>query len=427
MASTKPIVFVVDDDVSVRESLELLIYNEGWQPETFASAPEFLDRPQALVPSCLLLDISLPGLNGLDLQKRVAVERTNTPIIFITGYGDVPKTVQAMKTGAVEFLTKPFNDEVLLTAIRQALERSRVALAQEMEMKELRDRYASLTPREREVMALVVSGLLNKQVGGELGISEITVKAHRGQMMQKMKANSVADLVKMAGRLHDGAATKENVRLEERTRIAQELHDTLLQTFLSASMQLGVAVDAVPEESPMKSRLDRVLQIISRGIEEGRSTIQDLRSSDSRTMDLVVALASVEQELSCRPDIDFRVNVVGRQQPLNPFIQQEIYRIGREALLNAFCHSRAKCVEFELEYADRELQMRVCDDGIGIDPQVLRHGREGHWGLAGMRERAERIGGFLNISSIPTNGTEVRLSIPSNIAFTFQRLKTAGQ
>jgi len=149
MASTKPIVFVVDDDVSVRESLELLIYNEGWQPETFASAQEFLDRPQTLVPSCLLLDISLPGLNGLDLQKRVAVERTNRPIIFITGYGDVPKTVQAMKTGAVEFLTKPFNDEVLLTAIRQALERSRLGLAQAADMQELRDRYSSLTPRER--------------------------------------------------------------------------------------------------------------------------------------------------------------------------------------------------------------------------------------------------------------------------------------
>ena len=201
MASTKPIVFVVDDDVSVRESLELLIYNEGWQPETFASAQEFLDRPQTLVPSCLLLDISLPGLNGLDLQKRVAVERTNTPIIFITGYGDVPKTVQAMKTGAVEFLTKPFNDEVLLTAVRKALEQSRLALAQEAEMKDLRDRYALLTPRERQVMTLVVSGLLNKEVGGELGISEITVKAHRGQVMQKMKANSLADLVIIAQRL----------------------------------------------------------------------------------------------------------------------------------------------------------------------------------------------------------------------------------
>jgi len=205
VATTKHIVFVVDDDVSVRESLELLINNEGWQPRTFASAQEFLGSPRAVVPSCLLLDISLPGLNGLELQKRVAAERTDMPIIFITGYGDVPKTVQAMKAGAIEFLTKPFNDEVLLTAIRQALERSRLALVQETEMQELRSHYASLTPREREVMALVVSGLLNKQVGGELGISEITVKAHRGQVMQKMKANSVADLVKMAGRL-DGKA-----------------------------------------------------------------------------------------------------------------------------------------------------------------------------------------------------------------------------
>ena len=205
MATDKPIVFVVDDDVSVRESLELLINNEGWQSKTFASAQEFLDSPRAVVPSCLLLDISLPGLNGLELQKRVAVERTEMPIIFITGYGDVPKTVQAMKAGAVEFLTKPFNDEVLLTGIQQALEKSRLALIREGEMQELRNHYASLTPREREVMTLVVSGLLNKQVGGELGISEITVKAHRGQVMQKMKANSVADLVKMAARLQRSA------------------------------------------------------------------------------------------------------------------------------------------------------------------------------------------------------------------------------
>ena len=207
MATAKPVVFVVDDDVSVRESLELLIGNEGWQPRTFAAAQEFLDSPRAFVPSCLLLDISLPGLNGLELQKRVAVERTDMPIIFITGYGDVPKTVQAMKAGAIEFLTKPFKEEVLLTAIQQALERSRLALVQTAEMQELRQRYASLTPREREVMALVVSGLLNKQVGGELGISEITVKAHRGQVMQKMKANSVADLVRTAGRLRVDAAT----------------------------------------------------------------------------------------------------------------------------------------------------------------------------------------------------------------------------
>jgi FixJ family two-component response regulator len=201
MSETVPIVFVVDDDISVRESLESLLRCEGWQPETYASAPEFLARPRALTPSCLILDVSLPGLNGLDLQKRVALERHEMPIIFITGHGDVPMTVRAMKAGAQEFLTKPFNDEVLLAAIRQALERSRIALGREMEMQALKGRYASLTVRERQVMALVASGKPNKQVGSELGISEITVKAHRGKVMEKMQAGSIADLVKMAGKL----------------------------------------------------------------------------------------------------------------------------------------------------------------------------------------------------------------------------------
>jgi FixJ family two-component response regulator len=201
MTSATPVVFIVDDDVSVRESLELLVRNENWKPETFASAQEFLNHPRKLVPSCLVLDLSLPGLNGLELQKQLAVEPINTPIIFITGYGDVPKTVQAMKAGAVEFLTKPLDYEALVSAIRNALQRSRLALAHGSEMQELRDRYASLTHREQQVMALVVSGLLNKQVGGELGISEITVKAHRRQVMQKMKANSLADLVRMASKL----------------------------------------------------------------------------------------------------------------------------------------------------------------------------------------------------------------------------------
>ena len=210
MATAKPIVFVVDDDVWIRESLQTLLRDEGWHPETFASAQEFLDRPRAFVPSCLVLDISLPGLNGLELQKRIAVERTDMPIIFITGHGDIPMSVGAMKAGAVEFLTKPFNDEVLLTAIRQALERSRQALAQETKIQELLDRYASLTPRERDVMRLVVSGLLNKQVAGELGITESTVKAHRGQVMQKMKANSVADLVKMTAILNQSGETKRS-------------------------------------------------------------------------------------------------------------------------------------------------------------------------------------------------------------------------
>jgi FixJ family two-component response regulator len=201
MSENTPIVYVVDDDVSVRESLELLIQSAGWRPETFSSAEDFLSHRRSLVPSCLVLDVSLPGLNGLELQKRVAVERTHIPIIFITGHGDVPTSVQAMKAGAAEFLTKPFSPDVFLAAIGDAIERSRAAMGIEAEMLALHHRYASLTAREREVMALVVSGLLNKQVGGELGISEITVKAHRGQVMRKMGATSLADLVRIAVRL----------------------------------------------------------------------------------------------------------------------------------------------------------------------------------------------------------------------------------
>ncbi len=221
MPQTIPIVFVVDDDVSVRESLEFLILSEGWQPETFASAQEFLARPRVLVPSCLVLDVSLPGLNGFDLQKRVAAERTDMPIIFITGYGDVPMTVRAMKAGAVEFLTKPFSDEVLLSALRQAIERSRVTLGREIEMLAFRDCYGSLTDRERQVMGLVVSGLSNKQVGSELGISEITVKAHRGRMMQKMKADSLPDLVKIAARLRLASASISHAGSRDRPVLRQ--------------------------------------------------------------------------------------------------------------------------------------------------------------------------------------------------------------
>ena len=195
--TTKPIVFVVDDDITVRESLKGLIEASGWQAETFASAKEFLARPRPQMPSCLVLDVFLPDFSGLDLQKRVAGDRPDMPVIFITGCGDVSMSVQAMKAGAIEFLTKPFRKDVLMDAVRQALERSRRALELSAYRKALHESYRLLTAREREVMVLVVSGLLNKQVGGELGISEITVKAHRGQVMRKMKADSLPALVNM--------------------------------------------------------------------------------------------------------------------------------------------------------------------------------------------------------------------------------------
>jgi FixJ family two-component response regulator len=197
-----PIVFVVDSDISVRESLETMIRFAGLEPETYACARTFLQRPRALVPSCLVLDVSLPDLSGLDLQNLIAAERADMPIIFVTGCGDVPMTVQAMKAGALEFFTKPFDDQVLLNAIRYAIERSRAALSEAAGMQSIRAHFASLSPREREVMELVVCGLLNKQVGAELGISELTVKVHRRQVMRKMEARSFAELIRMAGRLH---------------------------------------------------------------------------------------------------------------------------------------------------------------------------------------------------------------------------------
>jgi FixJ family two-component response regulator len=195
-----PIVFIVDDDVSVRESLEAFVADRGWLPEVFGSAEAFLARPRPRSPSCVLLDVRLPDLNGLEVQKRVG-ERKDMPIIFITGYGDIPMTVRAMKAGAAEFLTKPFTDDALLIAIRSALERSRASLDEQLSLHALRKRHQALSRREHEVMALVVRGRLNKQIGGDLGISEITVKAHRGRAMHKMRAKSLAELVNMAARL----------------------------------------------------------------------------------------------------------------------------------------------------------------------------------------------------------------------------------
>ena len=354
-------VFVVDDDRSVRESLRNLIRSAGLNVQTFASAQEFLTSQRPGAPNCLVLDVQMPGLSGLDLQQELAKDLAQIPIIFITGHEDIPMTVRAMKAGAVDFLIKPFDEEALLNSVRSAL-----------------------ASRGEETLTLRWCGT----------VTEIESRKQEEERVRK-----------------------ENVRLEERTRIAQELHDTLLQTFQSALLHLGAALDDMTQDSPFKPELDRTLQIMRRGIEEGRSAIQGLRSSGSQTSDLVAALSHLQEELEVPPDIDFRVIVTGRQRQLPREIEDEIYRIGREALGNAFCHSRAKRVELELEYSDTELRIRIRDNGRGIDPQVLEKGRDGHWGLAGMRERATRIGGRLKILSSPMAGTEVQLSIPSNVAF----------
>jgi len=210
MPPTTPIVVVVDDDISIRESLELLIQNEGWEPALFGSAHEFLAALPTVLPCCLILDVNLPDLSGLDIQQRISEDKSSTPIIFITGYGDIPTSVRAMKAGAAEFLTKPLDDEKMVEAIRDAVLRSQANLKREGALRRLQERFALLTVREREVMNLVVKGLMNKQVGFELGISEITVKAHRGRVMEKMQATTFVDLVNMAGRLGISTA-RENL------------------------------------------------------------------------------------------------------------------------------------------------------------------------------------------------------------------------
>jgi signal transduction histidine kinase len=362
MNNTGALVYVVDDDVSVREAVGGLIRSAGWRADGFSSAQEFLASSRAEGPSCLVLDVELPGLSGLDLQQELAKKDVRTPIIFLTARGDIPMSVRAMKAGALEFLTKPINDEVLLDAIRMGIAHYQ-------------------TPRQQGRGTSLSSAAIAQEFG---------------------------------------------VRMEERTRIARELHDTLLQSFHGLILRFQAAENLLPARpSEAKEALEKALDRADQALAEGRDAVHDLRSATVVTNDLAAAVATLGEELAghdttgaaSRNSPVFLVDVEGTPQDLHPIPQDEIYRIAREALRNAFRHARARRIEVEIRYGVRELRVRIRDDGSGIAPSALRDGPAGHWGLTGMRERAGRIGGQMDLWSELGAGTEVELRVPASIAY----------
>jgi signal transduction histidine kinase len=353
MHNTGAAVYVVDDDASVREAVGGLIRSAGLRAESFSSAQEFLAGARAEVPGCLVLDVELPGLSGLDLQQELAKADVQIPIIFLTGRGDIPMSVRAMKAGALEFLTKPVDDEVLLNAIR---------------------------------MGIAHCQTLSQQ--------------RRGTLLSLAAIDEV--------RLEE--------RVNERTRIARELHDTLLQSFQGAMLRFQVGVDRLPA-GETKDVLEKALETGDQAIVEGREAIHDLRASTMVANDLVQAVRALGDELASQDSPRFRLVVEGRARNLPPILRGEICRIAREAVRNAFRHAQARRIEAEITYSDKLLRLRIRDDGRGLDPGIVEEGVAGHYGLAGMLERATQIGGQLNVWSRSGTGTEVELNIPGSIAY----------
>jgi signal transduction histidine kinase len=345
-------VYVVDDDASVREAVGGLISSAGLRAETFASAQEFLAGTRAEVPSCLVLDVELPGLSGLDLQQELAKADVQIPIIFLTGRANVPMSVRAMKAGALDFLTKPIDDEVLLDAIRKGIAHYR-------------------TPQQR-----------------------------RGTLPSSAAIDDV--------RLDE--------RVKERARIARELHDTLLQSFQGLMLLLQRELGRLPP-GHTKEVLEKALDTGEQAIVEARDAVLDLRSSTMVSSDLVQAVRSLGDDLAARDSASFHLVVEGPPLDLQPTLRDEIYRIAREALRNAFRHAKARRIEAEIRYSDKVLRLRIRDDGQGMDPGIIEGGPIRHYGLLGMCERATQIGGQLDIWSGTGAGTEIELNIPGSIAY----------
>jgi PAS domain S-box-containing protein len=414
----------------------------------------------------ILADYTLPsfdGISALNIAQEICPE---VPFIFVSGTLVEEIGIEALKRGATDYVSKARLSRIVPSvrrALREASERSQRKLAEE-ELQQLVDfipqlvvvldsdgkfiranrmlqEYTGLTPdefRSPDALGKIIhpDDLQMMRAARERGLKgeepfeldtrvrqkDGTYRWHLTRYNPLLEGGRARRWYMSATEIESRKQEEEqvrqaNVRLEERTRIAQELHDTLLQHFVGASMQLLATLNGISEDSPVKARLDQILHLMELGMDQGRIALQGLRSSETPLLNIVQAFSDIPAELPAHPDVDFEVNVTGQQRRLKPSIHHEVYRIGKEAIINAFRHSRAKRVQCELEYADSEFRIRVRDDGCGIDDQVLQTGCEGHWGLAGMRERAEKIGGKLKISSSAATGTEVHLSIPGEIAF----------
>jgi PAS domain S-box-containing protein len=458
----------LEDDRYDAELVQATLESEGvvcdvTREDTEAEFSRRLEQEQF---DLILADYTLPSFDGIAALRISQQVSPDVPFIFVTGTLGEEVAIEALKLGATDYVFKTGLSRLVPSvhrALREAEEKVQRKRAEE-ELQQIVDfvpqailvlgpdamlihanrvarKYTGLTLdqfRSMDVVATVIhpddldrlralrdSGFrrndpfeLEARMRGKDGVYRWFLCRYNPLVERGRVKRWYVSLIEIESRKQkEELVLLENVRLEERTIIAEELHDTLLQTFMSASMQLGAVVQGLHFSSTVKPKLDRTLQLMEQGINEARIALEGLRSSDARVSDLVLALAGVQHELAIESETDFRINVNGQQQPLWPRIRHEIYRIGREALVNAFSHSRAKCIEFELEYAENDLRMRVRDNGRGIEADVLKSGRKGHWGLPGMRERAARIGGLLEIFSTENAGTEVQFSIPAAIAF----------